>query len=150
MSDHAVIFYVPSRDGYALCYEEDLEQLPEVSKAASPVKASIPFTVISKTKGGRKGSFMYLRYVKETTKEIVMKVVSITPEWLNRMVAQFDITFPGGLTDEMVALFGLDPLCDKEAHARRVEYILKSGPAKRKVHKDPSRAVGEARMLYAE
>ena len=150
MPDHAVIFYVPSRGGYALCYEDDLEQLPEVSKAACPVKVSRPFYITSKAKGKEKGSFMYIKYVKEETKEIVMKMVSVTPEWLNRMVAQFDITFPGGLTDGLVALFGLDPLCDKEAHAKRIEHMRQSGSAKSKVHKDPSRTEGEARILYAE
>lgn len=147
MSDHAVIFYVPERKGYALCYEEDLEELPEAVIDKKQYPYFRPFVRIGRVTRYKQTYQMLIQYVKEDTKQIIQKVVCISPTWINRMVSQFDLTFPGGLPDNLVAEYGLSPLADKTTYEQRKQRIFEAANKKR-TKKIKGRTKGVSRCLY--
>lgn len=110
MAEHASVFYSPDMQCYLLCYDSDLEKLPGASKSRLPNGFHLaPYRMKAYNAGALiKKVALRILYKPETTTRgkapdgTVDMYCVVSYEWLNQMAAQYEMTFPAGLPDELL------------------------------------------------
>jgi len=122
MDEHASIFYCKYAGGYLLCSDSDIEQLDtlkrkSMTKDLFAYAARAYFIKPFKVFDCRNGKLaMRVIYKPKRTMEgrrkdgYVDRLVTMKPAWFTTMRTKFEMTFPHGLTNQLLQMYKAPPV----------------------------------------
>lgn len=110
MADHATVFYSADLGHYLLCYDSDLENLPQPNKIRMPNNRRLkPFQLFSYDNGSIDKAWVLRVVYRPLESNYGRRVDSfvdiyavVGQSWLNRMAWQYQLVFPSGLPNKLI------------------------------------------------